>query len=381
MTSIQEPKTFEDYDLPFNLLRGISANGFDRPSPIQEKTIPILLSGKELIAQAHSGAGKSLAFIIGSLFHTNPDDPACQSLILSPTRELAEQTYNVATQVGQYMNLKIRLCMGGTNVGECIKNMRDAQMVIATPGRLHEMLRKRKLNLSKLRILVIDEADEMLSRGFLDQIKELIMDHISNDTKITLFSATYPPDLKEITNNFMKDCEEVLVPPEELTLKGLKQYYIDVEDARYKFDVLCDLYRTIQVNQTIIYTHSKHTVEQLADMLDSKGFPIAIIHGEMSATERSEVMRAFRQGTSRILLSTDLLARGIDVQQVELVINYDLPRNKANYIHRVGRTSRYGRKGTSINLVSSREMRDMKEIARLYNANIVELPASFVIGE
>ena len=381
MTDTVELRSFEDFELPFNLLRGISANGFDRPSSIQEKTIPILIAGKELIAQAHSGAGKSLAFIIGSLFHVNPENPKCQALILSPTRELAEQTFNVATQVGQYLKLKIHLCMGGTDPRECAHNMREAQMVVATPGRLSEMLRKKKLDLSQLKILVIDEADEMLSRGFLEQIRTLIVNYVSESTIITLFSATYPPDLKEITNHFMKDCEEILVPPEELTLKGLKQYYIDVGDPRYKFEVLCDLYRTIQVNQTIIYTHSKHTVEQLADMLGGKGFPIAIIHGEMSASERSEIMRNFRRGTSRILLSTDLLARGIDVQQVELVINYDLPRNKANYIHRVGRTSRYGRKGTSINLVSSREMREMRDIARLYNANIEELPASFVIGE
>ncbi len=374
-----DPTSFEDYELPFNLLRGIASNGFERPSPIQEKTIPILLKGKDLIAQAHSGAGKSLAFIIGSLYHIDPDDMSCQALILAPTRELAEQTHMVATQVGQYMKLNINLCMGGTNISDCIKNMKNAHMVVATPGRLLDMLGKRRLDLSNLKIIVVDEADEMLSRGFLDQLEQLFRFYIHERVQITLFSATYPPDLREVTNHFMHEPEEILVPPEELTLQGLKQYYVNVGDARFKFDVLCDLYRTIQVNQTIIYAHSKNTVERLADQLDERGFPISIIHGEMSSSERSEVMRDFRRGTTRILLSTDLLARGIDVQQVELVINFDLPSNKANYIHRVGRTSRYGRKGTSINLVSNREMREMRDIQSYYNATIDQLPASFVI--
>ena len=170
MAEQQEKKTFEDYNLPFNLLRGVSANGFESPSPIQEKTIPVLIEGKELIAQAHSGAGKSLAFIIGSLYHIDANNPNCQSLILSPTRELAEQTHSVATQVGQYMKINIHSCIGGTNVGECINNMKKAQMVIATPGRLHEMLRRNKLNLSKLKILVIDEPMKCYRRVFLNRL-------------------------------------------------------------------------------------------------------------------------------------------------------------------------------------------------------------------
>lgn len=374
-----EPTTFESFELPFNLLRGIASNGFERPSPIQEKTIPILMTGKDLIAQAHSGAGKSLAFIIGSLYQMDPNVNACQSLILAPTRELAEQTYTVAKQVGQYMKINIALCMGGTNVGDCIREMRSAQMVIATPGRLLDMLQKNKLDITQLRMLVVDEADEMLSRGFLEQIEYMFKEYIRPEAQITLFSATYPPDLREVTNCFMDAPVEILVEPEELTLRGLKQYYVNVGDSRFKFETLCDLYKTIQVNQTIIYTKSKRSVEMLADQLDSRGFPISIIHGEMSSSERSEVMRNFRQGSSRILLSTDLLARGIDVQQVELVINYDLPDNKANYIHRVGRTSRYGRKGTAINLVSDRELREMNDIKRHYQATIEELPASFII--
>ncbi len=375
--------TFEDYNLPFNLLRGISSNGFEFPSPIQEKTIPILLEGKDLIAQAHSGAGKSLAFIIGSLFKINPQVSKCQSVILSPTRELAEQTYMVAQQVGQYMNIKIALCMGGTNVNDSIASLKQAHMVVATTGRLLNMLKRGIIDIADLKILVIDEADEMLKdkeRGFLDDLRHMFQNYIGQNTQVVLFSATYPPDLKDITNRFMRDPEEILVPAEELTLSGLQQFYVNVGEERYKFEVLCDLYRTIQVNQTIIYANSKTTVEQLAEQLQRRGFPISIIHGEMTTTERSEVMKQFRRGSTRILLSTDLLARGIDVQQVELVINYELPNNNmANYLHRIGRTSRYGRKGTSINLVSNKDIRIMHDIQRYYNATIKELPQSFVI--
>lgn len=367
--------SFDELSLSDPLLRGIYSIGFEKPSSIQSSAIPKILSGKDLIAQAESGTGKSGAFIIGGLQRIDHDSPKCQVIIISPTRELAMQSHSVASSISKYLKTKIALCMGGTNIRNSIRELQTAQLIVATPGRLINMLEEGKIQTEDLKMLIVDEADEMLSQGFMWQLQELITGFVPNTTQITLFSATFPDDLKEVTDNFMNDPENIYVQRESLTLEGIQQFYVDVSREEYKFSTLCDLYQSLTIAQAIIYSHSKNRVQILHEKLNSQNFPASMIHGDMSQDDRTEVMKQFRSGAARILISTDLLARGIDVQQVSLVINYDLPRNKECYIHRIGRSGRFGRKGVAINLITENEVHQLHELEEYYHTQIDNLPA------
>lgn len=368
--------TFESLGLKDNLLRGVYTYGFERPSSIQSNAIPVLMTGVDIIAQAQSGSGKTGTFVIGSLNNIDPENPNCQVFIISPTRELAQQSYNVVRDMGKYLNIKAALCIGGTNIRESLRELRKAQIIIATPGRLINMLDQNEINAEHLKMLVVDEADEMLSAGFMWQLRDLIADFIPTTAQIALFSATFPEELKEITSNFMTDPQEIYVKKDELTLEGIRQYYVNVSREEYKFSTLCDLYQSITITQAIIYLQSKSRVQTLYEKLTSQNYAVSMIHGDMTTEERSSVMQDFRRGDARILISTDLLARGIDVQQVSLVINYDLPRNKECYIHRIGRSGRFGRKGIAINFVADSETRNLHAIESFYSTQIEELPAN-----
>jgi translation initiation factor 4A len=367
--------TFEDLELKDNLLRGIYTYGYEIPSGIQSKAIPIIMTGNDIIAQANSGSGKTGTFVIGTLQNIDENDTNCQAIIISPTRELAMQSHEVVKCIGRYLNIKSALCIGGTNIKESINELKVAQIIIATPGRLIDMLNKQEIDSCYLKMLIIDEADEMLSTGFMWQVQDLVTDFIPKQAQIALFSATITQELRDITPRFMRNPEEIYVKQEQLTLAGIKQYYIDVSREEYKFSTLCDLYQSIRIAQAIIYSQSKSRVQNLHEKLNSQNYPVSMIHGDMSQSERSEIMKQFRNGSVRILITTDLLARGIDVQQVSLVINYDLPKSKECYIHRIGRSGRFGRKGVAINLVTESEVRHLHTIESFYQTNIEELPA------
>ena len=368
---------FDDMSLKEDLLRGIYSIGFEEPSSIQQRAIvPIHKSNRDIIVQAQSGTGKTATFSIGTLQKLDLKQKKCQTIILSPTRELAEQTHNVCKDISVYMKkLKISLSIGGTPVSENISEIKSGcQLVIGTPGRVFDMLKRNVIETVFVRTLVIDEADEMLSSGFIEQIKDILVS-IPKDAQIVLVSATMPIEVLELTTKFMNSPRKILVKQEELTLEGISQYYINVEQEQWKIDVIMDLYKSLTISQCVIFCNSKKKVEYISTQLTEKQFPVESIHGDMSSKDRSNIMGRFRSGSARVLITTDLLARGIDVQQVSLVINYDIPSNKENYIHRIGRSGRYGRKGVAINFMINSDVHLVDEIRKFYSTEIIEMPS------
>ena len=366
--------SFDTLNLKDNLLRGIYSYGFENPSKIQNDSIPALLTGKDIIAQAQSGTGKTGAFLIGALQKLDTSKKETQILILVPTHELVHQIYEVSTELSKYLDVTIMEVVGGTNVGECQRELnKNPQIIIGTPGRVLDMIQKRYLFTNNISTLIFDEADETLSYGFKLTIYNIIKT-IPVSSQICLFSATIPEEIIELSNNFMKDPIKILVKKEALTLEGITQFFINIKINDWKYDVLKDLYDTINIAQCIIYINSKNKLMDIYESLINDNFPVAFIHGELTSEERKKVMEEFRSGHSRILLSTDLLSRGIDVQQLSLVINFDLPKSKETYIHRIGRSGRYGRKGVAINLVTDRDLPHLKDIEDFYETRIVEMP-------
>ena len=366
--------SFDTLNLKDNLLRGIYSYGFENPSKIQNDSIPVLLTGKDLIAQAQSGTGNTGAFLIGALQKIDESKKETQILVLVPTHELVHQIYEVAVELSKYLDVTIMEVVGGTNVGECQRELsKFPQIIIGTPGRVLDMINKRYLFTSNITTVIFDEADETLSYGFKLTIYNIIKT-IPTSSQICLFSATIPEEIMELSDNFMKQPQKILVKKEALTLEGITQFYINIKVNDWKYDVLTDLYDTINIAQCIIYINSKNKLMEVYDCLIKDNFPVACIHGELTSEDRKKVMEEFRSGHSRILLSTDLLSRGIDVQQLSLVINFDLPKSKETYIHRIGRSGRYGRKGVAINLVTDRDLPHLKDIEEFYETKIVEMP-------
>jgi len=366
--------TFDTLQLKENLLRGIYSYGFEKPSMIQHKAVPVLISGKDVVAQAQSGTGKTGAFSIGSLNNVNESMKDTQVIILSPTRELADQTYKVIQELSSYTDITSYKVVGGTRVQDCISDLRKIpHVIVGTPGRVLDMLTKKHIFTNKIKTFIIDEADEMLSQGFQEMVHR-IFNFIPKTTQVGLFSATFPSELLELTTQFMNQPEQILVKKEALTLEGISQYYINVKHHHWKYDVLTDIYNTINIAQCIIYINSKNRLIEIYHQLHKDNFPVGMIHGDLQSREREQMMDQFRQGDIRILLSTDLLSRGIDIQQLSLVINYDLPIEKETYIHRIGRSGRYGRKGVAINFVTDRDLQDLQDLQSFYNTKIEEMP-------
>lgn len=367
-------EAFDGMDLPEELLRGIYAYGFEKPSAIQQRAIKPTILGKDLIAQAQSGTGKTATFAIGTLAKLDPKTRQCQSLILAPTRELAQQIQKVVVALGDYMEVEVHACVGGTAVRDDIRKLQaGVHIVVGTPGRVYDMINRRALRLDSIRQFFLDEADEMLSRGFKDQIYD-IFKFLPETVQVCLFSATMPLDVLEVTQRFMREPVRILVKKDELTLEGIKQFYIAVDREDWKLDTLCDLYETLTITQAIIYCNTRRKVDWLTDEMSKRDFTVSSMHGDMDQRERDIIMREFRSGSSRVLITTDLLARGIDVQQVSLVINFDLPTNRENYIHRIGRSGRFGRKGVAINFLTEGDVRYLRDIEQFYTTEITEMP-------
>jgi len=365
--------TFDELNLKPNLLRGIYGYGFEKPSIIQQKAIIPILENRDVIAQAQSGTGKTAAFAIGTLQLIEEDKDDIQCLVLSPTRELANQTSIVYKFLGEYLKVRICLLIGGIRVGNDIDKLKESpQVLVGSPGRVLDLIKKKRISLGYLKSFVLDEADEMLSKGFLDSIKEIIQ-IIPQTAKILLFSATMPKGIVEMTKKFMENPAKILVKNEELTLEGIKQYYVFLKKED-KLDVLFQIYKSIEIAQAIIYCNTKKVVEFVSGELKMKGHMISSIHGDLKQQERDNVMREFRSGVTRVLVTTDLLARGIDVYQVSLVINFEMPKEKETYIHRIGRSGRFGRKGNAINFVTPQEKEILEQIQKFYNTCIEQLP-------
>jgi len=276
--------------------------------------------------------------------------------------------------LGDYMGAQCHACIGGTSVREDVRKLEVGQhIVVGTPGRVYDMISRKVLRTTEIQQFVLDEADEMLSRGFKDQIYDVFR-HLNKEIQVILLSATMPTDVLDVTTRFMRKPVKILVKKEELTLDGIRQFYISVEREKWKLDTLCDLYETLTITQAVIFCNTRRKVDWLTEKMHNRDFTVSAMHGDMDQKERDVIMREFRSGSSRVLITTDLLARGIDVQQVSLVINYDLPTNRENYIHRIGRGGRFGRKGVAINFVTDEDKRNLQDIEKFYNTQIDEMP-------
>ncbi|GAB2269441.1 hypothetical protein Dimus_004359 [Dionaea muscipula] len=366
--------SFDGMGLKEDLLRGIYAYGFEKPSAIQQRAITPIINGRDVIAQAQSGTGKTsmIALTVCQLVDTSTRE--VQSLILSPTRELASQTEKVILAIGDYMNIQAHACIGGKSVGEDIRKLEyGVHVVSGTPGRVCDMIKRRTLRTRHIKLLILDESDEMLSRGFKDQIYDVYR-YLPPELQVVVISATLPNDILEMTSKFMTDPIRILVKRDELTLEGIKQFFVAVEKDEWKFDTLCDLYDTLTITQAVIFCNTKRRVDWLTEKMRSNNFTVSSMHGDMPQKERDAIMNEFRSGTTRVLITTDVWARGIDVQQVSLVINYDLPNNRELYIHRIGRSGRFGRKGVAINFVKSDDIKILRDIEQYYSTQIDEMP-------
>jgi translation initiation factor 4A len=395
MTSITEAENksqssnsineWDDSDLiRTNILRGIYAFGFEKPSPIQKKGIVPMLKvhndGKrrDIIAQAQSGTGKTGCFSVGVLNIVDPSIKVTQALILAPTHELAAQIKNVVSDIGRFDKMVVQLLVGGTSVdGDREKLDNDTpHIVVGTPGRVHDMIRRKYLRTDKMSVVVLDEADEMLSQGFKEQIYK-IFQYMPGTIQIGLFSATMPPECHELSNKFMNNPVKILVKAEQLTLQGIAQYFVRLNDDEQKYLVLKDIFTGMSISQAIIYCNSTRRVDDLHEAMVADEYPVAKIHGKLDEAERKETNKQFRSGSSRVLITSDLYARGIDVQQVSIVINFDVPKSEHTYLHRIGRSGRWGRKGIAVNFVTKHDGSRIKHFEQYYNTQIEEMPADW----
>lgn len=362
------PESWDDFDLPLALLSGIYSAGFERPSPIQQKAIRPIMEGKDVLAQAQSGTGKTATFSIGALSRVDVSVHALQVIILSPTKELTIQTCQVAKQVGSKMD-ELRVShMYNTQVPP-----NENHVLCGCPGKVLHALQRNQLYLDKFRLLVLDEADELLSEGFRDQIKDIVQ-YLPSSMQVVLVSATVPDSIMPIVNALMRNPVHIVVRREQLTLEGIRQYFVALHLDDHKYSTLLDLYKYLTVSQCIIYCNSVDRVQRLCDRMQMDGYAATCLHSRMEKEDRDAAFAEFRSGRSRVLISSDITARGIDVQQVSIVINYDLPMSVDTYLHRIGRSGRWGRKGLGINFVLRRDVAQLRAIETHYATKIHELP-------
>lgn len=380
------PKEFdkwEDLDgiLNEDIMRGVYSYGFDSPSLIQRKALLTMFDRRDIIAQAQSGTGKTGVFTIGVLQNINSEINKTQGLIMAPTRELAKQIYEVISSIGSVnKNIKYHLLIGGTSTDDDAFELKNntPHIIVGCPGRVYDMMRRGNIVAKDISILVLDEADEMLSIGFKEQVYN-IFQYLNNNVQVGLFSATLPPELQALTDKFMRNPVRILVKSELLTLEGIKQYYVALDDDSQKYATLKDIFNIISMSQCIIYCNSIKRVMDLTEAMQNDGFPVCCIHSNMEKSKRDEAYSEFKAGKHRVLISSDVTSRGIDVQQVRTVLNFDLPKCMFKYLHRIGRSGRWGRKGTAINFVTRWDMKTMKEIERHYHTIIDELPSNIAI--
>ena len=380
------PKEFDKWEdltgiLNEDIMRGVYSYGFDTPSLIQRKALLTMFDKRDIIAQAQSGTGKTGVFTIGVLQNINHELNKTQGLIMAPTRELAKQIYEVITSIGSVnKSIKYHLLIGGTSTDDDAFELKNntPHIIVGCPGRVYDMMRRNNIVAKDISILVLDEADEMLSIGFKEQVYN-IFQYLSNNVQVGLFSATLPVELQTLTDKFMRNPVRILVKSEMLTLEGIKQYYVALNDDSQKYATLKDIFNIISMSQCIIYCNSIKRVTDLTEAMQNDGFPVCCIHSNMDASKREESYSEFKAGKHRVLISSDITSRGIDVQQVRTVLNFDLPKCVFKYLHRIGRSGRWGRKGTAINFVTRWDMKMMKEIERHYHTIIDELPSNIAI--
>lgn len=367
---------FDGLNLSENLLKGIYLHGFTQPSAIQIKGINSINTGKDCILQSQSGTGKTATYLLGVMNRLEVNEKSCQAIIITPTRELADQVFNVACVLSKYTTFKIVKCVGGTDITQSQNELKTASVVVGTIGRIFHMITNKKINTHKLKMIVLDEADDLLFDGIPDKVSE-IFDKSPIGIQVLLISATMCMNVFNFSKRFMHDPIKILLKNNEIVVDLISQFYIDIETEEFKFDTLLDLYNLISTSQVIIFCNTIRKVEWLEQNLKQNNFPITVIHSNMTQDQRDEVVKEFRDGKTRLLLTTDLLSRGIDIPQVNMVVNYDLPPNKETYIHRIGRCGRFDKKGVSITMIKSTDPYDIKTLNRMkyyYKMDIKEMP-------
>lgn len=363
---------FEEFCLKRELLMGIFEKGWEKPSPIQEAAIPIALGGRDILARAKNGTGKTGAYSIPVLEQVDPTKDYIQALIIVPTRELALQTSQICIELAKHMDIRVMVTTGGTNLKDDIMRIyQKVQVIIATPGRILDLMDKDVANMSNCRILVLDEADKLLSQDFKGMLDHVIL-KLPSERQILLFSATFPISVKNFMEKHLRDPYEINLM-EELTLKGVTQYYAFVQE-RQKVHCLNTLFSKLQINQSIIFCNSTQRVELLAKKITELGYCCYYIHAKMAQAHRNRVFHDFRSGLCRNLVCSDLFTRGIDVQAVNVVINFDFPKMAETYLHRIGRSGRFGHLGIAINLITYEDRFDLHRIEKELGTEIKPIP-------
>lgn len=366
---MQEIK-FEELGLYPEILRAIEDMGFEEASPIQAKAIPVMCSGRDLIGQAQTGTGKTAAFGIPLLQKIDPKSKKLQAVVLCPTRELAIQVAQEIRNLAKYMHgIKVLPVYGGQEIVKQIRMLKSGvQIMIGTPGRVMDHMRRKTIKMKHVHTIVLDEADEMLNMGFREDI-ETILEGVPQEHQTVLFSATMPKPILEITKKFQHHAELVKVTKKELTVQNIEQFYYEVKNKN-KEEVLARLLDIYRPKLSVVFCNTKKQVDVLVNGLLGRGFSVAGLHGDLKQAQRDRVMQGFRNGSTNILVATDVAARGIDVDEVEAVFNYDLPQDEEYYVHRIGRTGRAGRVGRSFSFVTGKEVYKLKEIQRYCKTKI-----------
>lgn len=370
-----EHNNFDNLNIDNDILKGVYLYGFKKPSDIQIKGMEAIKSKRDCIIQSQSGTGKTATYLLGVLNNMTVNN-FTQTIIITPTRELANQVFEVVSQFCKYSKFKVSSCIGGTNISTSLNNIKFTNLIVGTLGRINHMINSKRIKIDKIHTLIIDEADNLLSDGITDDLKNII-DSFPQTIQKVLISATLSNNVFNFSNKLLNNPIKILLKKNEIAVDLISQFYVDVEVEEFKFDVLLDLYNLMSTTQTIIFCSTIRKVTWLSENLKDKNFSLTAIHGKMTQDERNEVVKEFRDCKTRLLLTTDLLSRGIDIPQVNLVINYDLPINKETYIHRIGRCGRFGKKGVSITMVRTEDQNDVRLLNKMknyYALNISEIP-------
>lgn len=369
-------KGFEDLNLSEELLKGVYLYGFTTPSKIQINGIKLINSGCDSIIQSQSGTGKTATYLLGVFNRVDSSKNICQGIILTPTRELALQIYDVATSLAKFTKYRIVQCIGGTDINKNKLEVKSAHILIGTLGRLYHMITDNRFNISGIKFMVLDEVDDLLYNGIDQKLLELF-DKVPVRIQYLLISATITSSVHTLSKKFMHAPTKILLKNEEVVVDLISQFYLDVLNEDQKFDTLMDLYSIVSTSQAIVFSNTVNKILWLEENLKKNNFPITVLHANMNFVSRKNTMEDFKQGKTRLLLTTDLLSRGIDLPQVNMVINYDLPINKETYIHRIGRCGRFNKKGLALSLIKSSDISESKILHKLiefYKINIKEMP-------
>lgn len=369
----EEVSTFEGLGLSDRVLKALRDMGFEEPSPIQAKTVPVLLEGRDLIGQAQTGTGKTAAFGIPIVERTDSRNRYVQALVLTPTRELAIQVAEEIAKIGKHTRIKVTPVYGGQSLERQVRILRlGTHIVVGTPGRVMDHIRRGTLKLDRLQIMVLDEADEMLDMGFIEDI-EWIIQQTPAERQTMLFSATMPDEIRRLATRYMRNPATISISPQQLTVPQIEQVFYEVREA-LKVEALCRIIDVEGIDRGIIFCRTKKGVDELAESLQARGYLAEGIHGDMNQAQRNRVMTRFRQGGVELLVATDVAARGLDIQDITHVINYDIPQDPESYVHRIGRTGRAGRTGTAITLINAREFPQLRLIERVIRQRIQRKP-------